>query len=117
MSNTNVKDIDFSAEEVIINFRDNTKRPPLVRKTIKELSQEGYPVDSNGDKLKLLSVKLHNDTYNISVATPDNLSVHFTDNTSQNFDGFIQEIDHTPIEAVSYHEASSRSYDDEHDDF
>ena len=119
MTSNNLKNIDFSPENVIINFRDNNVKPPLVRKTINEVAQEGYPLNKDGEKLKLLSVKLHDNNYNISIATPDNLSVHFVDNTSQNFDGFIQEIDHTMIESVTYHESNGeRVFDhDEYEDF
>ena len=114
MNSNNMKNIDFAPENVILNFRDNNVKPPLIRKTIQEISQEGYPLNKNGEKIKLLSVKLHDSNYNISISTPDNLSVHFVDNTSQDFDGFINDIDHTLIESVTYHEASiDRNFDNE----
>ena len=119
MTSTNLKNIDFAPENVILNFRDNNANPPLIRKTINEVSMEGYPLNKDGEKLKLLSVKLHDSNCNISIATPDNLSVHFVDNTSQNFGGFIDEIDHTPVEFVTYHESTGeRVFDnDDYDEF
>ena len=88
MNSNNMKNIDFAPENVILNFRDNNVKPPLIRKTIQEISQEGYPLNKNGEKIKLLSVKL--------------------------LDGFINDIDHTLIESVTYHEATiDRNFDNE----
>lgn len=102
--NTKINSIDFAPDNVILNFRNNEVKPPIVRFSINEIVTHGIPLDSHGTPLKLVSVKLHDNTYNISISSPGNLSVHFVDNTSQNFDGFISELEGTLVESVTYHE-------------
>lgn len=119
MTNANVITTSYTTDDVEVIFRDNEKEglKKIVKRTVTDIVQDGFPVDSKGNNLPVTSAKIHDDNGIIFIGNMDTVGIHYVDGTSQSLPGFLEEYDGSGIYEVTYSVPSTKIEDVLEDDY